>query len=136
MLFSCTEKLEIKPKQSIDAEVALTTPDNIKAALVGAYLQASSDGIFGSYFNEYSELYAATTDLRFMGTYEQPREFYRKEATTTNSYVEFTWTEAYSLINTCNTWAAARLTATTNPTPRCWSAFPTRLPVASSTRPG
>ncbi len=103
MLFACTEKLEIKPKQSIDAEDALTTPDNIKAALVGAYLQASSDGIFGSYFNEYSELYAATTDLRYMGTYEQPREFYRKEATTTNSYVEYTWTEAYSLINTCNT---------------------------------
>ncbi|MDX9902448.1 MAG: RagB/SusD family nutrient uptake outer membrane protein [Bacteroidales bacterium] len=103
MLFSCTEKLEIKPKQSIDAEVALTTPDNIKAALVGAYLQASSDGIFGSYLNEYSELYAATTDLKFMGTYQQPREFINKEATTTNSFVEYTWTEAYSLINTCNT---------------------------------
>lgn len=103
MLFSCTEKLEIKPKQSIDAEVALTTPDNIKAALVGAYLQASSDGIFGSYFNEYSELYAATTDMKFMGTYQQPREFINKEATTTNSFVEYTWTEAYSLINTCNT---------------------------------
>jgi len=103
LLFSCTEKLEISPKQSIDAEVALTTPDNIKAALVGAYLQASSDGIFGSYFNEYSELYATTGDMRFMGTYLQPREFYNKEATVTNSYVEFTWTEAYKLINTCNT---------------------------------
>lgn len=103
MLSSCTEKLDIMPKQSIDAEVALTTPDNIKTALVGAYLQASSTGIFGSYFNEYSELYAATGDMLFMGTYQQPREFINKEATTTNSYVEFTWTEAYKLINTCNT---------------------------------
>ncbi len=103
MLFSCTEKLELKPKQSIDAEVALTTPDNIKAALVGAYLQVSSYGTFGSYFNEYSELYATTGDMRFMGTYEEPREFYNKAATTTNNYVEFTWTEAYRLINTCNT---------------------------------
>lgn len=103
MLFSCTEKLEIKPKQSIDADVALTTPDNIKAALVGAYLQVSSYGTFGSYFNEYSELYAATGDMRFMGTYEEPREFFNKAATTTNGYVEFTWTEAYRLINTCNT---------------------------------
>ncbi len=103
MLFSCTEKLEIKPKQSIDAEVALTTPDNIKAALVGAYLQVSSYGTFGSYFNEYSELYATSGDMRFMGTYEEPREFYNKQATTTNNYVEFTWTEAYKLINTCNT---------------------------------
>ncbi len=103
MLFSCTEKLDIMPKQSIDAEVALTTPDNIKTALVGAYLQASSAGIFGSYFNEYSELYAAAGDMLFLGTYQQPREFINKEATTTNSYVEFTWTEAYKLINTCNT---------------------------------
>jgi len=103
MLFSCTEKLEIQPKQSIDADLALTTADNIKAAMVGAYSQASNDGIFGSYFNEYSELYATTTDMRFMGTYQQPREFYNKEATTTNSYVETTWVQAYELINTCNT---------------------------------
>ena len=103
MLFSCTEKLDISPKQSIDAEVALTTPGNIKTALVGAYLQASSRGIFGSYFQEYSELYAATGDMLFLGTYTQPREFINKEATTTNSYVEFTWIEAYKLINTCNT---------------------------------
>lgn len=103
ILFSCTEKLDIKPRQSIDAEVALTTPDNIRAALVGAYLQASSSNIFGSTFNEYSELYAATTDLKFMGTYQQPREFINKEATTTNSYVANTWIDAYKLINTCNT---------------------------------
>jgi len=103
MLFSCTEKLEIEPKQSIDADVALTTPGNIKAALVGAYLQVSSYGTFGSYFNEYSELYASTGDMRFMGTYEEPREFYNKAATTTNQNIEFTWTEAYRLINTCNT---------------------------------
>lgn len=103
MLFSCSEKLDITPKQSIDADIALSTPDNIKAALVGAYLQASSQGIFGSYFNEYSELYAATGDMLFMGTYQQPREFINKAATTTNIYVSFTWTEAYKLINTCNT---------------------------------
>jgi len=103
LLFSCTEKLDIMPKQSIDAEVALTTPDNIKTALVGAYLQASSSDIFGSSFNEYSELYAATGDMLFLGTYQQPREFINKEATTTNSYVENTWTQAYKLINTCNT---------------------------------
>jgi tetratricopeptide (TPR) repeat protein len=101
-LFSCTEKLDIKPKQSIETDLALTTPDNIKAALVGAYLEASSATIFGSYFNEYSELYAATTDMRFMGTYQEPREFINKEATTTNSYVEGTWIDAYKLINTCN----------------------------------
>ena len=103
VLFSCTEKLDIKPTQSIDSEIALSTPDNIKATMVGAYLEAGSSSIFASYFNEYSELYAASGDLLFMGTYLQPREFINKAATTTNSFVEATWIEAYRLINTCNT---------------------------------
>jgi hypothetical protein len=101
-VFSCTDKLDIKPKQSIDAETALNSPENIKAALVGAYLEARNSNIFGSSFNEYSELYAATTDLQFIGTYQQPREFIRKQATVTNSYVEGTWNSAYRLINKCN----------------------------------
>jgi tetratricopeptide (TPR) repeat protein len=103
MLFACAEKLDIKPKQYIDAEVALTTPDNIKNALVGAYLEASGRGVFGSLLNEISELYATTGDMKFMGTFQQPREFYNKEATTTNSYVATLWIDTYTLINTCNT---------------------------------
>ena len=103
LLFSCGEKLEIKPKQSIDAEVALTTPDNIQATLVGAYLIARSANIFGSQFNEFSELYATTGDLVFLGTYQQPREFEDKEVSVTNSYVEGTWVDGYQLINICNT---------------------------------
>lgn len=101
-LFACDDKLEIKPKQSIDAETALNSPENIKAALVGAYLEARSTSLFGSYFNEYSELYAATNHMKFVGTYQQPKEFYQKKATVTNSYVEDTWINAYQLINKCN----------------------------------
>lgn len=103
LLSSCNEKLDLKPSQSIDAELALSTPDNIKATLVGAYLSARSNDIFGSRFNEYSELYATTGDMVFLGTYVQPREFEDKEATVTNSYVSLTWIGAYKVINTCNT---------------------------------
>ncbi|MCU0458458.1 MAG: RagB/SusD family nutrient uptake outer membrane protein [Bacteroidales bacterium] len=103
LLFSCTEKLDLMPKQSIDAEVALTTPSNIKATLVGAYLDGRSEYIFGTAFNEFSELYASTGDMLFLGTYEEPREFIQKEATVTNAYVENAWVQSYKLINTCNT---------------------------------
>jgi len=103
LLFSCSEKLDIKPKQSIDAEAALTTSDNIQATLIGAYLTARSANLFGSQFNEYSELYATTGDMIFIGTYQQPREFEDKEATVTNSYVSGTWIDGYQLINICNT---------------------------------
>jgi len=101
-MLACTEKLDIQPKQSIDAETALTSPQNIQATLVGAYLEARHTGIFGSSFNEYSELYAATNDMQFIGTYQQPREFYRKQATVTNTYVSTTWIRAYRLINKTN----------------------------------
>jgi len=99
---SCDERLDLKPKQSIDAGTALTTPENIQATLVGAYMQARDADIFGSTFNEYSELLAATDDLRFLGTYEQPREIINKAIAVTNSYIEDTWIEAYELINQCN----------------------------------
>ena len=100
---ACDDKLDIEPKQSIDASTALNTPENIKTALVGAYLQARSANLFGSQFNEFSELLAASSDLNFIGTYAQPREIIQKEITVTNSYVEGTWIDAYSLINMCNT---------------------------------
>jgi len=100
---SCDEKLDLKPRQSIDAGTALTTAENIQATLVGAYLQARDDDIFGSTFNEYSELLAASNDLMFLGTYQQPREIINKEIAVTNSYVEQTWIAAYDLINICNT---------------------------------
>ncbi|MBN1388825.1 MAG: RagB/SusD family nutrient uptake outer membrane protein [Bacteroidales bacterium] len=99
---SCDEKLDLKPKQSIDASTALTTPENVQATLVGAYMQARDADIFGSTFNEYSELLAATDDMRFLGTYEQPREIINKEIAVTNSYIEDTWIAAYDLINICN----------------------------------
>lgn len=102
-VFACDDKLDMKPQQSIDSSVALSSPENIKTALVGAYLQARSTSIFGSYFNEFSELLAATSDMNFIGTYAQPREFIQKEITVTNSYVENCWIDGYGLINICNT---------------------------------
>lgn len=102
-LFACDDKLDIKPQQSIDASTALNSAENIKTTLVGAYLQARNANIFGSQFNEFSELLAATSDLSFIGTYTQPREIIQKEITITNSYVESCWIEAYGLINICNT---------------------------------
>lgn len=101
--YSCTEKLDLRPKQSIDAGTALTTPENIKATLVGAYLQARSNSILGSRFTEYSELIASSGDLQFIGSYDQPRDLINKNMTATFSYAEGTWIEAYELINLCNT---------------------------------
>jgi ribosomal protein S2 len=51
---------------------------------------------FGTAFNEYSELYASTGDMLFLGTFEEPREFIQKAASVTNAYVENTWVQPIS----------------------------------------
>jgi hypothetical protein len=102
-IVACNDKLDLKPQQSIDAATALNSVENIRTTLVGAYLQARSANIFGSQFNEFSELLAATSDLSFIGTYSQPREIIQKEISITNSYVEGCWIDAYGLTNICNT---------------------------------
>lgn len=101
--FACTDKLDVLPKEEIDAGTALSTPENIKATLIGTYLQARDSDIFGSSFNEYSELMAAAGDLLFLGSYDEPRDLINKNLAVTNGYVESTWIEAYELINLCNT---------------------------------
>lgn len=47
MLASCAKKLEIKPRQSIDSETALTTPANIEAALASAYAGLKAQALYG-----------------------------------------------------------------------------------------
>ncbi len=97
---SCTEKLDLLPKQSIDAGTALTTQ---KRGYPNRSLQARDGDIFGSSFTEFSELIASTGDLLFIGSYDQPRDLINKNMTATFSYAEDTWIEAYQLINLCNT---------------------------------
>ncbi|NTW26615.1 MAG: RagB/SusD family nutrient uptake outer membrane protein, partial [Lentimicrobium sp.] len=99
---SCDKKLDIDPQQSMDAEIALSTPENIKATLVGAYVDARSRWTMGSQFNEYSELLASTGDLQHVGSNREPLEIINKSISVNNSYVASSWIDSYHLINTVN----------------------------------
>lgn len=99
---SCDDFLDMQPQQSMDADEALTTPQNVKATLIGAYLEARSRWTFGSQFNEYAELLATTGHLQHVGSHRQPQEMLEKNIAVNNSYVESSWIVAYSLINTIN----------------------------------
>lgn len=104
---SCDKKLDIDPQQSMDAEIALSTPDNIKATLVGAYVDARSRWNMGSQFNEYSELLASTGDLQHVGSNREPLEIINKSISVNNSYIASSWIDSYHLINTANNVLAA-----------------------------
>ena len=100
--WGCEDFLDIQPQQSIDSEYALTTPENVKATLVGAYLEVRSRWTFGSQFNEYSELLASSGHLQHVGSHAQPREILDKSIAVNNSYVESSWVASYRIINTVN----------------------------------
>ena len=102
VLSSCDKKLDIAPQQSMDADKALSTPENIKATLVGAYVDARSRWTMGSQFTEYSELLASTGDLQHVGSNREPVEIIAKTITVNNSYVASSWIDSYRMINTVN----------------------------------
>ncbi|MEO7315744.1 MAG: hypothetical protein ABIW47_11185, partial [Ginsengibacter sp.] len=76
--FSCSKKLDIQPTQSVDEETVFTTDANIKAALTGAYDILSSGELLGGDMQMYSELLGAGGEITWVGTYQQPREIFKK----------------------------------------------------------
>ncbi|MFT4203112.1 MAG: RagB/SusD family nutrient uptake outer membrane protein [Chitinophagaceae bacterium] len=99
---SCSKKLDINPQQQIDQDDALTTDDNVKKALKGAYNQLSNSYVLGGDMQLYSELLAANGEIAWEGTFNQPDEVYQKSILTNNSFVTNTWLNAYASINTAN----------------------------------
>lgn len=108
LLFSsCEKKLNIEPQQNVDEDFVFTTDANIKSALLGAYDIMSGAALVGGDLQLYSELLGADGEISWVGTYQQPREIFRKSMLTTNSFLRDTYTEAYRAINVCNNILAA-----------------------------
>jgi hypothetical protein len=102
MAGSCGKKLEILPTQSIEEEVVLSTDQGVKNLLNGAYDMVSSSSVYGGDLFLYSELMASDGELRWEGTFNQPREIWRKDILTTNAYVRDSWLDVYQAINAAN----------------------------------
>lgn len=101
-IISCNKKLDIDPAQTIDEAQVFTSDANIKKALNGGYDAASNGAVLGGDMMMYSELLAANGEIRWDGTYNQPREIYNKAILTNNSYVRDTYSNSYKVINICN----------------------------------
>ncbi len=99
---SCGKKLDLLPQQSVAEEVALSTDANVKKVLNGAYDAMSIGDIFGGNISLYSELLASDGEIRWEGTFNEPREIWLKQMITTNSFVRDTWLEGYKTINVAN----------------------------------
>lgn len=98
---SCDEQLDIQPFQSIDETVALSTPNNVKAALTGAYDALGDNDVWGG-AQHLSELLADDGDQIWAGTFEEPEQIFQKRILVQNGDVERQWTESYEAINRAN----------------------------------
>jgi hypothetical protein len=103
VLFSaCHDQLHLPPAQSVDQDIALSSDANVKAVLVGAYDKISQYSLYGGNIFLLAEMAAANKEIRWQGTYTQPREVFNKDIFTNNSFITDLWTEAYAAINTAN----------------------------------
>jgi starch-binding outer membrane protein, SusD/RagB family len=98
----CDKYLELDPSQSINENIALTSDANVKVVLQGAYSQFSLAGIYGGNLLRNAELLGGNGEIRWVGTYIDPRQLFNKSILTTNSEVEVQWRDSYEVINTTN----------------------------------
>ena len=101
-VLSCDANLNIKPSQEIDEGTALDNDTNIKSVLIGAYANLRKPDLFGGRLLLYSEMLAANNEIRWTGTFSQPREMLNKSILTNNTFITDTWAVAYSTINIAN----------------------------------
>lgn len=113
-LSACDNELDIEPEQNISNDIALSTSENVEAALVGAYDrlgggfidnegEAGNDGYgYGGYNLFEPDLLADNGELRWTGTFEEPEQIWRKRIQVENIDVEETWRISYETINIVN----------------------------------
>ncbi|MDZ7806301.1 MAG: hypothetical protein U5K71_04205 [Gracilimonas sp.] len=70
---ACDGLLDTTPKQSIDADEALTNAENVKSVLIGAYDAIGDGDLYGGWFLMMPDLLAAGDDK----TYNIFRYFFR-----------------------------------------------------------
>ena len=98
---ACDEQLDILPQQSIDESIALSTPQNVRAALIGAYDGLADNDVWGG-GQHLSELFADNGEQIWAGTFEEPEQIFVKTILVQNGDVERFWTESYETINRAN----------------------------------
>ncbi|RRB02799.1 RagB/SusD family nutrient uptake outer membrane protein [Larkinella rosea] len=101
-LSACDNRLNLQPTQSIDAETALLTEQDVESAIIGAYGQLGNGALYGTNMNLLSELQGAEGYITWRGTFASYREVYQKTTQAINTDVQRTWMNGYAAINTVN----------------------------------
>lgn len=101
-LSSCDSKLDIKPKNNVEADQALLTSSDVEAALVGSYTGMQNAEGYGGYIQLMSDLLGDDGEVTFVGTFIPPNQINRKSILKDNGFVASIWLNAYNVINRTN----------------------------------
>lgn len=102
VLAGCSKYLDLNPSQNVKDEIALTSDENVKLVLQGAYYQFSLPGIYGGNILRNAELLGGNGEIKWVGTYIDPRQIFNKTMIASNSEAEVHWVDSYEVINTVN----------------------------------
>jgi tetratricopeptide (TPR) repeat protein len=103
ILFSyCNKYLEIEDPQNISSNDALTSDENVKSVLVGAYSQLANFSVYGGDLLRNAELLSGNGEILYVGTLTDPRDMINKTMVATNADVNNQWYHSYAVINTVN----------------------------------
>jgi tetratricopeptide (TPR) repeat protein len=101
-LAGCNKYLDLNPSQNVKDEIALTSDENVKLVLQGAYHEFALPGIYGGNLLRNAELLGGNGEIKWVGTYIDPRQIFNKTMIATNSEAEVQWVDSYEVINTVN----------------------------------
>jgi tetratricopeptide (TPR) repeat protein len=105
--FSCQDRLDIVPNQSLAPELALKSEGDLVALLVGAYDGLQSVDLYGGGVQMMADIWANRYYLRFRGTFNYLLQIASVTSTsnfilTDNAGARDIWANAYRTINICN----------------------------------
>jgi starch-binding outer membrane protein, SusD/RagB family len=103
ILTSCSDKLDVKPVDSVDAITAVQTSSDVEALLTGAYDSMTDADVLGGNIQRDAELIADNGDIEWGGTFVAPGEIFTKTMLKDNNQAQATWLDSYRTINAANT---------------------------------
>ena len=98
----CDKYLDLEPSQNISEKIALTSDENVKNVLIGAYSEFAYPGIYGGCLLRNAELLGGNGEIQWVGTYIDPRQIFNKTMIASNSESTAQWVDSYAVINTTN----------------------------------
>ncbi|HUR11005.1 MAG TPA: RagB/SusD family nutrient uptake outer membrane protein, partial [Flavitalea sp.] len=107
-IVACTKKLDVEPRQTIDAAKALETPEDVDGAMVGAYSIMGGGALYGTNLLLVPEIQASTYPATeayasWRGTFTGFQQIGRKTMNRDNGEAVRIWTAGYAAINMANT---------------------------------